>query len=161
MKRNTFLKTATAAAFLSVLITPALAGVPNREKIRLFYDAFVKQDPALLDGILAENWEDIPPNPGQQPGRDNFKPYVAKSGQTFSNMKMTNEDIIQEGNKVVVRSTFEATNTGSFAGFPAKGNPIKIMTIDIHEFNDQGLVVKTWHLEDWLGGLFQMGAFEK
>ena len=36
-----------------------------------------------------------------------------------------------------------------------------IMTIDVHEFNKDGMVQKTWHLEDWLGGLFQMGAFEK
>lgn len=35
------------------------------------------------------------------------------------------------------------------------------MTIDVHEFNDEGMVQTTWHLEDWLGGLFQMGAFEQ
>ena len=24
-----------------------------------------------------------------------------------------------------------------------------------------GKVIRTWHIEDWLSGLFQMGAFEK
>lgn len=46
-------------------------------------------------------------------------------------------------------------------GFEPKGREFTIMTIDIHEFNDDGLVQTTWHLEDWLGGLFQMGAFEQ
>ena len=34
------------------------------------------------------------------------------------------------------------------------------MAINIHRFKD-GKIVKSWHIEDWLSGLFQMGAFEK
>jgi steroid delta-isomerase-like uncharacterized protein len=78
----------------------------------------------------------------------------------FRDLRVTNEDIIEAGDKVVVRSIFEGTHVGDFAGFPAKGRPIKIMAIDIHQFRD-GKIARTWHLEDWLGGLFQMGAFEK
>ena len=37
--------------------------------VALWYDAFHKNDPALLDKILAEQWMDIPPAPGQLPGR--------------------------------------------------------------------------------------------
>ena len=80
---------------------------------------------------------------------------------TFKNSNFVLEDIIEEGDKVVVRSTYSATQAGPFAGFPSKGRDFKIMTIDIHQFNDKGMVVKTWHLEDWLGGMYQMGAFEK
>ena len=46
-------------------------------------------------------------------------------------------------------------------GTPARftGNtPNLVIAIDIHQFKD-GLVVKTWHVESWLGGL-SMGAFE-
>ena len=46
------------------------------------------------------------------------------------------------------------------AGFPSKGLPFKTMAIDIHQFKD-GKVIKTWHIENWLGALFQMGAFAK
>ncbi len=161
MKLTKLAQAISAAALLTASASSAMADAAPSEKIRLFYDSFVKNDPALLDQVLAPDWVDIPPNPGQAPGREAFKPYVANANQTFTDMKMTNEDIITSGNKVVVRSTFEATQTGAFAGFPAKNRPIKIMTIDIHEFNKDGLVSKTWHLEDWLGGLFQMGAFEK
>jgi hypothetical protein len=35
-----------------------------------------------------------------------------------------------------------------------------IQTIDIHEFKD-GKIVRTWHSEDWLTALHQLGAFEQ
>ena len=59
-----------------------------------------------------------------------------------------------------VSSTGHLLLAGHFLGFESKGRPFTIMTIDVHEFNDEGLVQTTWHLEDWLGGLFQMGAFD-
>jgi hypothetical protein len=34
-----------------------------------------------------------------------------------------------------------------------------IQTIDIHELND-GKIIRTWHSEDWLTALHQLGAFE-
>ncbi|BBE73568.1 ester cyclase [Oharaeibacter diazotrophicus] len=132
-----------------------------KEKIRIFYETFNQNDPSLLDRIIAEDWVHIPAAPGEEPGREGFKKLIPGFAATFGNGKLTIEDIVQEGNKVAVRSSYTATQVGPFAGFPAKGRPFTIMTIDIHEFNDQGMVQKTWHLEDWLGGLFQMGAFEK
>ena len=69
-------------------------------------------------------------------------------------------DIIEAGDKVVVRSTIEGTQASEFAGFASKGRPFKTMAIDIHQFKD-GKVIRTWHVEDWLAALFQLGAFEK
>jgi steroid delta-isomerase-like uncharacterized protein len=134
--------------------------VSNGETVKLFYQALSANEPALFDQVLAPDWEDIPLNPGQAPGREAFKPVVNGFHQVFRDLRVTNEDIIEAGDKVVVRSIFEGTQVGDFAGFPAKGRPIKIMAIDIHQFRD-GRIATTWHLEDWLGGLFQMGAFEK
>ena len=45
-------------------------------------------------------------------------------------------------------------------GFPSKGRKIAIQAIDIHEFED-GKIVRTWHSEDWLTGLRQMGVFDE
>jgi predicted ester cyclase len=132
----------------------------NRETIKLFYQAFSANKPDLLDQVLASDWEDIPLNPGQGPGRDAFKPVLGGFHSVFKNLKFTNDDILESGNKVIVRSTIEGTQAEDFAGITSKGRAVKIMAIDIHEFKD-GKVVKTWHVEDWLSGLFQMGAFEK
>jgi hypothetical protein len=45
-------------------------------------------------------------------------------------------------------------------GFPARDRPMAIQAIDIHEFDD-GRIIRTWHTEDWLTGLHQLGVFEK
>ena len=155
--------TAKAIAVTAALLcfsVPAIAATQMSETVKLFYQAFSSNQPDLLDQVLAPEWEDIPLNPGQKAGRDGFKPMIGGFNQTISGLKITNDEIIEAGDKVVVRSTIEGTQAGPFAGFPSKGRPLKIMAIDIHQFKD-GKVVKTWHIEDWLSGLFQMGSFEK
>jgi predicted ester cyclase len=159
--RRATLALATAVTALSLFAGAATAQEHYKEKIRIFYETFNTNNPALLDQIIAEDWVNVPVNPGQGPGREGFKQMIPGFAATFANGKLVIQDIIQEGNKVAVRSTYTATQIGPFAGFPAKRRPFTIMTIDIHEFNDKGLVQTTWHLEDWLGGLFQMGAFER
>ncbi|MDP1699334.1 MAG: ester cyclase [Aestuariivirga sp.] len=130
------------------------------ETVKLFYESFNTNQPELLDQVLAPEWEDIPLGPGQAPGRDAFKRMIDGFHQIFQNLKVTNEDIIESGDKVVVRSTIEGIQSGDFAGFPSHGRPVEVMAIDIHQFKD-GNITRTWHVEDWLSGLFQMGAFEK
>ncbi|MFK8082580.1 MAG: ester cyclase [Granulosicoccus sp.] len=161
MKTHRLIQSLTLIAMLAAFTSSSMANSGYGEKIKFFYDAFNKNDPALLDKILAVDWESISPSPGQAPGREGFKPSVADSSKVFADLKISNDDIIEADNKVVVRSTVEGINIGSFAGFPAKNRPIKIMAIDIHEFNEDGMVIRTWHLEDWMAGLFQMGVFEK
>ncbi len=152
---------AAAATTVALVAGPASAESAHKQKIRLFYETFVTGNADLLDQVLAEDWSNVPVNPGQGPGRAGFKAMIPGMAATFTNNKFVIEDMVEEGNKVVVRSTYSATQAGPFAGFPSKGRDFTIMTIDIHEFNDAGMVTKTWHLENWLAGLFQMGAFEK
>ncbi len=159
--RRATLALATAATSLSLFTGAAMAQDDYKDRIRIFYGTFNQNDPNLLDQIIAEDWVHIPAAPGEEPGREGFKKQIPGFAATFADGKLTIEDIVQEGNKVAVRSTYTATQVGPFAGFPAKGRPFTIMTIDIHEFNEDGMVQTTWHLEDWLGGLFQMGAFEQ
>ncbi|MFM7446454.1 MAG: ester cyclase [Tabrizicola sp.] len=149
------------ATTLSLSAGAAMAQDDYKERIRIFYDTFNTNDANLLDQIIAEDWVHIPAAPGEEPGREGFKKQIPGSAATFAEGKLTIEDIVQEGNKVAVRSTYTAKQVGPFAGFPAKGREFTIMTIDIHEFNEDGMVQTTWHLEDWLGGRFQMGAFEQ
>lgn len=159
--RRATLALATAATTLSLFAGAAMAQDDYKEKIRIFYETFNQNDPALLDQIIAEDWVHIPAAPGEEPGREGFKKLIPGYAATFKDGNIKIEDIVLDGNKVAVRSTYTATQVGPFAGFPAKDRPFTIMTIDIHEFNEEGMVQTTWHLEDWLGGLFQMGAFEQ
>jgi predicted ester cyclase len=77
--------------------------------------------------------------------------------KAFSGLKVTNQEILQDGNKVVVRSEISGTQKAPFIGFPSKNRKLAIQAIDIHEFKD-GKIVRTWHTEDWMTGLHQLGA---
>ena len=149
------------AATLPAHAAPGCAhlGTPARNTalVKNFYRALDQHEPALLDRVLAPDWTDVPPAPGQGPGRDGMKTAMAGYYASFPDFHVANEDFVAQGDKVVVRSTITATQRGAFAGVPPSGKTFRIMAVDIHQICD-GRVVKTWHVEDWLSGLFQMGA---
>jgi len=132
----------------------------NKNNVALWYDAFSKKDPKLLDKILARTWVDVPPAPSQPPGPAGAKQILAELTNTFPDLKITIQDILQDGNKVVVRSEISGTQKAPFVGSPPSNRKLLIQAIDIHEFKD-GKIVRTWHSEDWMTGLHQLGVFDK
>lgn len=59
------------------------------------------------------------------------------------------QEIVNEGNKYVVRSLATGTPNGDFMGLPTDGSKsFSIMTIDIHTIIG-GKVQEVYHLEDW------------
>jgi len=131
-----------------------------KKDVILWYEAFTNKDPALLDRILHETWVDIPSPPGTPAGPEGVKPLLAVLTTTFPDLTLTIEDILQEGDKVVVRARMAGTQKEAFMGFPSKNRKMDIQVVDIHEFKD-GKIVRTWHTEDWMSGLRQLGVFEK
>ena len=125
----------------------------------LWYEAFSKNDPAILDRILSEDWVDIPSPPGTPAGPSGVKPLLAMLTTTFPDLNLTIKDILQDGNKVVVRAEMTGTQKEAFMGFPSKNRKMNIQVVDIHEFKD-GKIIRTWHTEDWMSGLRQLGVFE-
>jgi steroid delta-isomerase-like uncharacterized protein len=145
-------------ALLSV-VSCAPRSAKYKQDVTRWYDAFNKRTPAFLDDLLADNWVDLPPAPGQPNGRDGAKQLLVVLTTTFPDFKATIEDILQDGNKVVVRSTLSGTQAGPFTGIPSKGRALRIQAVDIHEFQN-GKVVRTWHTEDWMTGFRQLGILE-
>jgi len=131
-----------------------------KKDVALWYEAFNQKDPALLDRILSEDWVDIPAAPGQPPGPEGMKHIFVELTTTFPDFKATIKEILQDGNKVIVRSELTGTQKGSFMGSPAKDRTLSIQAVDIHEFKD-GKIIRTWHTEDWMTGLHQLGILEK
>jgi len=148
--------------FLVVLCLPTHADNMNTNKddVTFWYDAFSKKDPKLLDKILSETWVDIPPAPKQPSGPAGAKQILAELTNTFPDLKITIQDVLQDGNKVVVRSEISGTQKAPFMGSPPKNRKLLIQAIDIHEFKD-GKIILTWHSEYWLTGLHQLGFFDK
>lgn len=143
-----------------MMASQVVAAEPRDHKpaAALWYQAFSQHDPQLLGSVLADDWYETPsPERG---GREAGMKLLASLTTVFPDFKAEVMDMIQEGNKVVVRSRLTGTQTQPFMGFASKGRKISIQAIDIHEFKD-GKIVHTWHSEDWMTGLRQMGVFEK
>lgn len=66
------------------------------------------------------------------------------------------EDVIAEGDKVVVRA-INICNQESFLGIPARGRQQKFTATFIHQMID-GKIVETWRNADDLGRILQLGA---
>lgn len=136
----------------------ASAGETRKERLKNFYDAFGKAQVEKLDKIIVRDWKTHDPNPGQEQGREGFKKFIPLVHSSIQNVNWKIEEMIEEGNTIVVRSTMTATHTGPLLGVPATGKTFTIKAIDIHHFNNDGMVTHTYHLEDWIAYLGQVGA---
>lgn len=72
-------------------------------------------------------------------------------------LKWAIEEMIQDGNRVVVRSRATGTPVGPLFGVDGKGKGFDIMTIDIHTV-ENCKIVRSYHVEDWAGALRQLRA---
>jgi predicted ester cyclase len=168
MHQSTSRRTVVAAALISPLAATTLASARAQEAtpaaadvesiVRSFYEPFNTGDTSVYDTILAEDWADHPLGMGQQPGRAGFPPVIEMFRAIFPDLHLENDDVIVCGDKATVRSTVTATHSGGdLFGIPPTGTPLQFMTIDIHRL-ENGQIVETWHIEDFVSVLFQLGA---
>src|SRR3954468_2381606 len=168
MHQSTTRRTVVAAALVSPFAAATLTSARAQEAtppatdveaiVRSFYEPFNTGDTSVYDTILAEDWADHPLGMGQQPGRAGFPPVIEMFRAIFPDLHLVNDDVIVCGDKATVRSTITATHSGGdLFGIPATGTPLQFMAIDIHRL-ENGQIVETWHIEDFLSVLFQLGA---
>jgi steroid delta-isomerase-like uncharacterized protein len=91
-------------------------------------------------------------------GKEQLIGQVSFFWKLIPDLKWEIQEMIQEGNQVVVRSLASGTPNGDFMGLPTNGTKsFKIMTIDIHTI-ENGQVVTVSHLEDWGTAMKQLKA---
>ncbi len=105
-------------------------------------------DPGVVDHSAPE---------GFPTGREGAKQFAAMMRSAFPDLHLTIEDMIAEGDKVVMRSTWSGTHQGEFMGIPATGRRVTVSAIDISRVAD-GRMVEHWEQFDALGLMQQLGA---
>src|SRR6059036_406597 len=103
-----------------------------KKDVTLWYEAFNTKDPALLDRILSEHWVDIPAAPDQPAGPAGVKPLLARLTTTFPDLHLTIKDMLQDGDKVIVRAEMAGTQREAFLGLTTKNRTMTIQVVDIH-----------------------------
>jgi len=134
-----------------------MAANDNKAVVRRFYQEVLNERKLdVLDQIAAEDYVEHDPFPGQGNGRADLKARVASLHQAFNPLRFNVEDVIAEGDKVVVRWTNSGTDRGGFMGIPPTGREFGIAGIDIYVVRD-GRLAEHWHVVDMLGHMQQLG----
>ena len=76
--------------------------------------------------------------------------------KTFPDLTLTIEDLIAEGDKVVVRFIGRGTHLGDLGSIPATGLETEAGAIEIFHIKD-GKIVEVWEISDALGLMQQLG----
>jgi predicted ester cyclase len=130
--------------------------------ISVFYEA-VSGKPELLDAVIADDWQDIPLPPGQEPGRAGARTVIDGLSKAFNDQRFVVEEIIDarghDGNGMVgVRARLHGVHTGELFGIAPTGRQTEVRTHDFHEIVE-GRVIRTYHMEDWLSWFQQVGSW--
>lgn len=96
--------------------------------------------------VIAEDWISIP-QPRGGAGADGMIKTLKFFGSIIPDLKFQPQEILQIGNRYVVRSIATGHPKGKFFGVDAKAG-FEIMTIDIHTV-ENGRIVRSYHVEDW------------
>jgi steroid delta-isomerase-like uncharacterized protein len=129
----------------------------NKALVRRFIDEIFVQgrpesvDELLTDDFVGHTW----PSTGHP--KDDLKAAIGRTSKGLSDPRFIVDDLIGEGDRVVVRLTAEATQTGEIMGMPASGKRYSIGEIHIFRLRD-GKVSEHWHQFDQLGMMRQLGA---
>ena len=129
----------------------------NKALVRRFIDeVFVAGSFTAVDELVAEDF--MPHTWGSMgSGQQALKDAITRVSAGLTDVSMTVEDVIAEGDKVVVRLTSRAVQSGVFMGLPPSGRAYAISEIHIFGIRD-AKVSEHWHEADFIGMLRQLGA---
>ena len=127
----------------------------NKQTITRLYELANAGRVEEIGDLVTPDYLEHDPVPGQGVGRegaiDRFSILVGSLAPSF-----TVEDVIAEGDRIVVRWTNAGTHVGEFAGIPATGRAFTISGIDIYRVEGD-LLAEHWHVIDQLAMLGQLG----
>ncbi len=130
----------------------------NKATVQMFYDEVLNRGNLdVIDKTTAENYVDHTAPPGMSPGREGERQWFALLRAAFPDGQTTIDDIIAEGDKVVVRATMTGTHQGDFMGIPATGKQVTISGIDVVRFHE-GQSVEHWGQWDMAALMQQLGV---
>jgi steroid delta-isomerase-like uncharacterized protein len=111
----------------------------------------------VADEIVAEDFVELDPLPGQRQGREGLVEVVKGLRTAFPNMHWKAEETIASGDKVVTRFTWTGTQKGGFLGIPATGRGVSVKGVVIDRVVD-GWMTDSRILMDTMGLMQQLGV---
>jgi len=125
--------------------------------LRLAGEVLTNKNLAVVDELITSDFTEHVGGQARRVGVEGFKAARLRRNAAFPDWKVTVDDIIAEGDKVVARATGEGTHLGEYMGIPPTGRRIKVSWIAIYRIAD-GRLAEHWQHIDELGLRQQLGA---
>ena len=130
----------------------------NAAIVQRFIDDVINQGRyQVCDEIVAEDFVELDPLPGQRQGREGLKEVIAMMRSAFPDINWVTDESISSGDKVVTRFTWTGTQHGDFLGIPATGRPVSVKGVVIDRLVN-GLMTDSRILMDTYGMMMQLGV---
>ncbi|RZU40968.1 ester cyclase [Edaphobacter modestus] len=111
----------------------------------------------VADEIVAEDFVELDPLPGQRQGREGLKEMIGMMRAAFPDLYWVVEETVVSGEKVVSRFTWTGTHRGTFLGIPATGKSVSVKGVVIDRIVD-GKMTDSRILMDTFGMMQQLGV---
>jgi hypothetical protein len=132
----------------------------NKATVRHFCDAMNSGDLKLIAETIDEVVEPDAlirtPLPIEATGAQVLKEVFARLHRVFSDLQVTVEDLIAEGDMVVARNSVTGTHQGEYMGLAPTGKSVTYNEIFIFRFVD-GRIAETWGVVDGFSQMRQLG----
>src|SRR5258708_39897658 len=149
-----------AGAVLALAGSPASAQVTvesARASLTPFYNAlnaaYAKDASELIKQATTPGWLTCRGNDACNT-RDEVLAGIGQRLAAIPDLRWEIKEMVVSGNRVIVRGEATGTPTGNFMGTATNGKSFKLMSIDIHTFED-GRIARTYDVEDWQGAFRQ------
>jgi steroid delta-isomerase-like uncharacterized protein len=133
----------------------------NREIVRRFWGVWEEGNLGLVDELVAPDYVNHSPGmPNQPEGPEGVKAVVSMFRAGMPNLRVVIEDMIAEGDKVMMRYKIEGTHEGELFGVPPTGRRVSIESITVERVSG-GKIREHWRVTDTLDMMQQLGGISE
>ena len=128
----------------------------NKAIVKKLFDEWInKKNLAAIDEMVTPNY--VSHEGGEDTNSEETKKFLAGMFRSFPDIHVTVEDILCEGDKVVVRNIWRATDKGGFAGMAPTGKSVVVEGIVMWRL-ENGKLAERWAVIDYSGLMRQLSA---
>ena len=124
---------------------------------RIFEELWNRRNPAIIDELMAPDYVHHDVLSPEAFGLDGYKQFADRYLSAFPDLKMTIDDEVVAGDRIVTRWTATGTHDGDLPGLPRTGKKVSVTGITIARLSN-GKFLESWNNWDALGMLRQLGA---
>jgi steroid delta-isomerase-like uncharacterized protein len=123
---------------------------------RIVEEVWNQHQPQALEQFYAADYTNHNPSGGVTSDREGLRQWASACVAGMPDLRLTIEDQVAEGDRVVTRWTAQGTHQGQFMGVDPSGREVNVHGITIARVAG-GQVVEEWASSDELGMLQQLG----